>query len=302
MANNQYTNPYRKEEIEFIIANYASMTNRDIADKLNELYNTNRTEKAISSRAKVLGLYKPKTIRLHSRNIYEYKQLTQDELDYVENNYLRYPIPELVENLNKLYGNNRPRTTIYTLCRRKGYKYPRNYKYYTEEEQEWLRNNINLMTSKELTDKFNELFHHNKRWDAIKAYCNRILGINFNVELTRMATGKKKRLPIGTERIYKKLEGYIKVKVTNKYQNDSKNWKFKHHIIWEEHYGPIPKGYNVIFLDGDSSNLDINNLALCNTKTLLLLNHWDYYGHDPNITKAGIAICETHFELKKFKE
>ena len=298
MANNQYTNPYTSEEIEFIKTNYDTMSYRTLADKLNELFHHNRTEKAVSSyTTKILGLYKSKTLLSHSRNVYDYKLLTKDELNYIENNYKKYPIPELVKKLNKKFGNNRPPTTIYAVCRRNGYKYPKHYKFYTKKEQEWIRTNIQTMDSKTLTDTFNKLFHHNKRWDAIKSYCNRILGINFNKEITRKTAGKNRQLPIGTEVLSK--DHYVKVKIADTYKGESKNWKLKHYLIWEKHYGPIPKGTNVIFLDGNNRNFDINNLALCDTKTLLLLNHWDYYGHHPSITKAGIAVCETHLKLLK---
>lgn len=35
---------------------------------------------------------------------------------------------------------------------------------------------------------------------------------------------------------------------------------YLHHLIWEEHYGPVPPGYKLVFKDGDHTNCDIANL------------------------------------------
>ena len=74
--------------------------------------------------------------------------------------------------------------------------------------------------------------------------------------------------PVGTERITE--DGYTEIKV-----KDPNVWKLKHRIIYEEHYGEIPKGYVVMFLDRDKSNFDINNLILISRNQLRTLNQND---------------------------
>lgn len=37
---------------------------------------------------------------------------------------------------------------------------------------------------------------------------------------------------------------------------------YLHHVIWEEHNGPIPAGHKVVFKDGNHLNWDISNLIL----------------------------------------
>lgn len=48
----------------------------------------------------------------------------------------------------------------------------------------------------------------------------------------------------------------------------------KHHLTWEKFHGEkVPKGFNVIFIDGDSLNCDdIRNLRLVSDEELLLIN------------------------------
>jgi HNH endonuclease len=49
--------------------------------------------------------------------------------------------------------------------------------------------------------------------------------------------------------------------------NDGRGWRgrkcsYLHHVVWEEHNGPIPQGHKVCFKDGDSLNCAIENLEL----------------------------------------
>lgn len=62
-------------------------------------------------------------------------------------------------------------------------------------------------------------------------------------------------VPVGYERIDK--DGYVYIKVEGK-----RKLVLKHRYIWEQHNGPIPKGYNIQFKDGNKHNCDINNLYM----------------------------------------
>ena len=62
-------------------------------------------------------------------------------------------------------------------------------------------------------------------------------------------------VPVGTETVDK--YGYIKVKIA-----EPNAWEFKHRIIYEKAYGPIPKGMLVALIDGDKTNLSPDNMML----------------------------------------
>lgn len=74
---------------------------------------------------------------------------------------------------------------------------------------------------------------------------------------TRFKPGQKvwNTKPIGYERI--NVDGYIEVKI-----EEPNKFKGKHRLIWEQHFGEIPKGHNVQFRDGNRQNVDIENLYL----------------------------------------
>lgn len=68
-------------------------------------------------------------------------------------------------------------------------------------------------------------------------------------------------VPVGTERWTSPparspdAPRYLKRKVA-----DPDQWALVHHIVWEQHHGPVPAGFVVIFADGDTKNPDISNL------------------------------------------
>lgn len=79
------------------------------------------------------------------------------------------------------------------------------------------------------------------------------------IEKLKKTSFKKGNLPHNT-----KYDGYERV---NKYgytevRVSQGKFVLKHRLIWEEHFGSIPKGNIVIFKDGDKTNLDISNLEM----------------------------------------
>lgn len=91
--------------------------------------------------------------------------------------------------------------------------------------------------------------------------------------------------PIGTEHLSK--DGYITVKVDN-----GKRWRFKHVLVWEEHYGKIPKNHCLIFLDGNRSNCDISNLRCISRQILLIMNRNKMFKDDPKLNETMLNIAE----------
>jgi hypothetical protein len=67
-------------------------------------------------------------------------------------------------------------------------------------------------------------------------------------------------VPVGTEKL--RDDGYLwrKVKETKPSRH---GWKQVHRIVWEEAHGPVPDGHVVVFRDGDTTNITLDNLMLC---------------------------------------
>lgn len=105
-------------------------------------------------------------------------------------------------------------------------------------------------------------------------------------------------VPIGTERFSK--DGYIEVKIQHLKGGDANNnnFEFKHRIIYEKHFGPIPKGMIVEFMDRDKLNFDTSNLVLRSRKENLLQNTMC----DASIVKRFLGVREPEMVKQIIKD
>ena len=106
--------------------------------------------------------------------------------------------------------------------------------------------------------------------------------------------------PVGSERV--NVDGYVEVKVA-----DPNKWRLKHRVIWEEAHGPIPKGHNVQFRDGNSHNLDLGNLYLISRDDQLRNENSIHVRYPEEVReviyiKAAIKRQITEYNKKKKKE
>jgi len=69
--------------------------------------------------------------------------------------------------------------------------------------------------------------------------------------------------PVGYE--FQTTDGYIRVKVA-----EPNVFRFKHHVVWEENFGPIPKDYNVQFRNKIGSDCSPGNLYIITRRDQLL--------------------------------
>lgn len=91
--------------------------------------------------------------------------------------------------------------------------------------------------------------------------------------------------PVGSERV--NVDDYVEIKVA-----DPRTWVGKHTFIWEEHNGPVPKGYVVIFGDGDRRNFDPDNLILVSRKQLVRLNQKGLIQNNADLTRTAVIMVD----------
>lgn len=195
---------------------------------------------------------------------------------------------------------------------------------FTDEIKQFIFDNNNGNSSKELTRLLNEEFETNFTVTQIKNFRARfklISGVTGRFEKGHVPINKGKKgmfnvggnktsfkkgnipknfQPIGTEVIGK--GGYIYIKVDDKKNVPKKeNWKPKHRVIWEKANGPIPKGHFVIFLDQDKTNLKLENLEIISMAENLIMNRQNLYYDNPELTKTGVAIARLLNKVNKKK-
>lgn len=184
---------------------------------------------------------------------------------------------------------------------------------WTEQQISWLKWHAYL-PRKERADRFNSYFLSDIPHDAINALCKR-KGIKTG-RTGRFEKGHKPstmaKLPKGHSNAgsFKKREmphnhlsvgsaiidgdGYHKIKIA-----EPNVWEFVHRKIWEEHFGPIPKGYVVRFRDGNRDNLIIDNLILLSLAENIHLTRRGYSGLADEV--KPVALTAYRLEATIFK-
>ena len=121
---------------------------------------------------------------------------------------------------------------------------------------------------------------------------------NANSARTRFKKGQipPNTVPVGTEVV--DSYGYRKVKVSDG-SNKQERWKYAHHQVWEAHHGEIPKGSIVVFKNGDSSDIRIENLE-CITRAQHAIRNRDKYPED--IHRLTQMIGALNRQINKRKE
>ena len=193
---------------------------------------------------------------------------------------------------------------------------------WTREEEQFLRDNVKGIPLSELTDRFNKHFALDLSRNSIRARKKRLglkSGINtcfvkgqqsFNKGLkwddympkesqdrSRQTTFKKGNVsinhrPVGSERV--NVDGYVEIKVA-----EPNKWDLKQRVVYELHNGPIPEGYNIIFLDGNRLNTDISNLMMVSKAEALVMNNKGYFTEDREITETGAMIAKVLVKARK---
>ena len=99
------------------------------------------------------------------------------------------------------------------------------------------------------------------------------------------------KIPVGTE--YVKPDGMVLVKVT------PNKWKYKQRHIYEQYYKvELPKDIMVIFLDGDRTNFDINNLMAVSTPEYNCIKNKDLLPNNAMVTKTAILDARSYYKIK----
>lgn len=199
---------------------------------------------------------------------------------------------------------------------------------YSEEEKQFLINNVKGISLIELTERFNRKFELNVSTSAIQNQKSKlnlrsdIVGGQFKKGQKSWNKGKKwnefmskegqknsmkttfkkgnkpaNRREIKSERIGK--DGYILIKIQDGHL--TKNWIPKQRYIYESVYGKIPKGHKVIFADGNIRNFDLDNLVLVSNSEELIINKNKLIKSDKDLTKSGVLIAKVIDKTNKLK-
>ena len=272
---------YSDKEIVWLKENsYNYNTHKEITEAYNNVFKKNRTEYAITRTLQKLGV-----------KIYQF--YTEEKLNWLRENYDNYDtVVELTKKFNEKFSCSKEPYAIGKQCSKLGLKKDFGY---TEEQKQWLIDNYDSYDAVvDLAKEFIDVFGLERNYKSIADYCFRKLGLNKDIN-KKVVPNKKYK--VGDE----KFEGgyyYIKVKEyerTGKFDNKKQKqcWKQKQRVIWENYHNQeIPDDCQIVFLNGDRSDFNIENLYCVKKKYLPYMerNHW--FSDNPELTLTAIKLCE----------
>jgi len=250
---------------------------------------------------------------------------TGKQIDFIKNNCKGKTTYELTEMLNNQFNTDLTRNQVIACMKNRKITSDINRKLlsqflkrkYTDEQSDFIRENITGTTRKDLVELFNTHFkleislsqmigfiknNHFKsgldcRFKVGKISANK--GMKAIYAERSKTCFKKGCIPynqksVGTEIVQE--DGYTKVKIA-----EPNKWRFKQQLIWEKHNGIIPQGYTLVFGDRNRHNFDIDNLILVSKQQLLILNIKKLIQANADLTRTGVIIADLYQEISKRK-
>jgi hypothetical protein len=245
---------------------------------------------------------------------------TPEMIAFVRAGYPKMGLPELAELFNDRFGTDKTHTQMRAMTKNHGIPCGRatgailkgTSRFFTPEQQVWVAEAYQRMTRRELTDAVNAKFGLSLTFNQVSAYLknNKIAsGRSGHFEKDQVGWNKGKkgymgpnrtsfqkgavpanRREFGEERICSK-DGYILVKTNaiDPYTGHHAYWRHKHLVIWEAANGPPPAGHMVCFVNGDKTDIRLDNLELVSRAENAIRNKMSYSAL-PDEIKATAAL------------
>ena len=164
---------------------------------------------------------------------------------------------------------------------------------WTDEQVEYLKSIAEGTPRKDIVDKINEKFDLNLSMQQIRD-CMNDRGIRNNIDKKFSAKDGNRcqqEKPIGT--ISKWECGYTRIKIGDN------EWEFIQRYVWRKHHGEIPPGHSVIFLDGNTDNYNIGNLALVNRNELMKYNSMRLNSDNQELNRVAVNLAKLMTKAKE---
>lgn len=188
---------------------------------------------------------------------------------------------------------------------------------WTQEQMNFMRENISGTPFKKLHEMINGKFGISLTLNQVRAYAKRN-GLRNSRDM-RFVKGQKSwnagkkglrfagsekgwfkkgqvphnHKPIGSERICSSMD-YAIVKIA-----EPDVWRAKHLHLWEQENGALPDNHAVIFGDGDRHNLELDNLVLVSRSQLAVMNRFNLIKNEVGLTRVGTSIADLKIKISE---
>jgi len=244
---------------------------------------------------------------------------TREQIKFARVGYMTMNTRDLARAFNKKFKTRKTETAIQSLlsnhkitCGRKGNdRLINRRRLYSDEHERFVRENCAAISKKDLTGLFNDRFGLNMTLEKMKAFmANRHIDsgrtgyfpkgnkpwnegakglVKPNSGNFKKGNAPPNRKPLGSERYDPRYGISIKVAERDPYTGFPTRYKLKHVYVWEQNFGPVPKGKIIAFIDGDNTNCEPKNLMAITRAELLTLNR-NGYKKIPKELKPSVLV------------
>lgn len=256
---------YPEEVKNYILEHYQGIRHKELAAQLTELFGEKYGREFTA--VQVNSYLKNRKLRNGLKNVYieDYSRyiFSRDQAEYIKKHAAGNTTDELTRMLNQEFK------TEYTVGQVRAYK-----------KRKHIRSGIDTKFVKGCVS-------YNKGKHVKYAGCEK--------GYFRKGNMPHNTLPVGT--LVERQDGFLQRKI-----GEPNQWIMEHRRVWEEANGSIPKGYLVMFLDGNKKNCSIDNLRLITQAENARLNQWNLRSSDPEVTNVGISIVKLKSAINERKK
>ena len=167
---------------------------------------------------------------------------------------------------------------------------------FSEEEKEFIKKYYPDHGPEKTAEMINEIFNTNRTRNSVAVIAHKY-GIKISPELRKIISDDKcKKMADAIRRdcgTVKPMRVNSKGTIGYFMKVSDGVWKTAATVIWEETNGPIPDGYKLIYLDGDNSHYQLDNLCLVSNKVAYQVQtNKNYQSGEPEIIKTLIKYYE----------
>ena len=191
---------------------------------------------------------------------------------------------QLTAMLNDKFGHNLSVEKVRSYTKRSGLNRVIRTMISNGPEHDWIAKHQLDTPRNELTAAFNKRFGKPISIMQMNGYCHR-KGLYMD-EIIR------NRKPVGTVKRHGK---FLNIKI------NATQWQTLHRFTWERHHcKKVPEGFMIAFADGNSDNVDIDNLVCVPESISLVISHNNKANtSDPNLNKAIMLTEALNSMVKK---
>lgn len=293
--------PITKIQKEWIIKNALLYSEYiDLTNAFNSYFNLNYTKEKITRFCQENKIVKKQKDYWHV-----YSQEEKDWLREHRENYIS--MQELTDDFNAQFNTKLTKNAVQQICMKNNIyrsdKIERNV--YTEEFNEWIKENVNKYSYEEIAKIAKEQFNINSNDKAIRSHTNKILKIT--KKDNGQFTTEKNSKPLGHEFVRKNAV-YIKVKhdipednTKSKYYK--RNYRRKANVMYEQYHNVKldDKIHYVVCIDRNIHNFDKDNLMLLNKKefNMYIGKKLNYEFSDQKLNKLLLEIVKLEYIVKE---